>query len=50
MLNSQPLGFYPVNTGRLQRSEGDQPTAYVIGIAPLSGTDRDHSSGSHDFH
>lgn len=37
-------------TGRLQRSQGDKPTVYVTGIAPLAGTDPDHATTSHDFH
>ncbi|GAA5120305.1 error-prone DNA polymerase [Luteolibacter yonseiensis] len=36
--------------GRLQRSEGDQPTVYVTGISPLEGMDRGHAAESHDFH
>jgi error-prone DNA polymerase len=36
--------------GRLQRSEGDQPTVYVTHIEPLSGIEREHASKSHDFH
>lgn len=37
-------------TGRLQRSQGDKPTVYVTGIAPLAGTDRTQAVTSHDFH
>ncbi|MEO5716532.1 MAG: OB-fold nucleic acid binding domain-containing protein [Luteolibacter sp.] len=36
--------------GRLQRSEGDQPTVYVTGITPLTDIDREHAGRSHDFH
>ncbi len=37
-------------TGRLQRSQGDKPTVYVTGIAPLAGIGADHAAASHDFH
>jgi error-prone DNA polymerase len=36
--------------GRLQRSEGDQPTVYVTSISPLADSDREHAARSHDFH
>ncbi len=36
--------------GRLQISEGGQPTVFVTGIAALPGTDVTHATGSHDFH
>ncbi len=36
--------------GRLQISEGDQPTVFVLSLAPLPGTDPAHASESHDFH
>lgn len=36
--------------GRLQRSEGDQPTVYVTSITPLADIHPDHASKSHDFH
>ena len=36
--------------GRLQRSEGDQPTVYVTGVSSLTGIDRQHAAESHDFH
>lgn len=36
--------------GRLQRSEGDQPTVYVAGIKPLADADQAHAAKSHDFH
>ena len=36
--------------GILQRSEGDQPTVYVIHVEPLSGIEPDHATRSHDFH
>lgn len=36
--------------GRLQRSEGDQPTVFVISITPLGGAYGDHAAKSHDFH
>jgi error-prone DNA polymerase len=36
--------------GILQRSEGDQPTVFVIHIEPLPHTDPDHGVRSHDFH
>ena len=35
--------------GRLQMSEGDQPTVYTTAIHPLPGSDGDHAAGSHDF-
>lgn len=36
--------------GRLQRTEGDQPTVYVISIEPLEGAGKEHAADSHDFH
>ena len=36
--------------GILQRSEGDQPTVYVLHIDPLSGIEPEHATRSHDFH
>lgn len=36
--------------GRLQRSEGDQPTVYVTEISPLPRMDRIQAAASHDFH
>lgn len=36
--------------GRLQRSEGNQPTVYVTGITPLADVEREHAAKSHDFH
>jgi error-prone DNA polymerase len=36
--------------GILQRSEGDQPTVYVLHLEPLHGIEPDHASQSHDFH
>jgi error-prone DNA polymerase len=36
--------------GRLQRSEGDQPTVYVTEVMPLAGISREQAAGSHDFH
>jgi error-prone DNA polymerase len=36
--------------GRLQRTEGDQPTVYVTFIEPLSGISKEHAADSHDFH
>lgn len=36
--------------GILQRSEGDQPTVYVLHIEPLNGTEPEHAARSHDFH
>ncbi len=36
--------------GRLQRTEGDQPTVYVTHIGPLSGAGKEHAAESHDFH
>ena len=36
--------------GRLQRSEGDQPTIYVTDVLPLPRMDRGQASASHDFH
>ena len=36
--------------GILQRSEGDQPTVYVLHIDPLSGIEPEHAVRSHDFH
>ncbi|MES2921951.1 MAG: error-prone DNA polymerase [Verrucomicrobiota bacterium] len=37
-------------TGKLQRSQGDKPTVFVTGIAPLAGIEADHAAASHDFH
>ena len=37
-------------TGRLQRSQADKPTVYVIGVSPLAGIAADHAVASHDFH
>ncbi len=36
--------------GRLQRSEGDQPTVYTTDLQPLPGIDSALSAASHDFH
>lgn len=36
--------------GRLQRSEGDQPTVYVTEVMPLGGISREQAAESHDFH
>ena len=36
--------------GRLQRTEGDQPTVYVTFIRPLGGISKGHAADSHDFH
>jgi error-prone DNA polymerase len=36
--------------GVLQRSEGDQPTVYVLHVEPLSGIGPEHATRSHDFH
>ncbi len=36
--------------GRLQRTEGDQPTVYVTSIRPLEGVGKEHAADSHDFH
>ncbi len=36
--------------GILQRSEGDQPTVYVLHVEPLSGIEPEHATRSHDFH
>ena len=36
--------------GRLQRSEGDQPTVYVTHVEPLPGSAACHAAESHDFH
>ena len=36
--------------GRLQRTEGDQPTVYVTFIEPLGGAAKGHAASSHDFH
>ncbi|MCP5543059.1 MAG: error-prone DNA polymerase [Akkermansiaceae bacterium] len=36
--------------GRLQRSEGDQPTVYVTELEPLPGSSATHAAASHDFH
>ncbi|BCX49912.1 error-prone DNA polymerase [Haloferula helveola] len=35
--------------GRLQISEGDQPTVYTNGITPLPNIDASHAAASHDF-
>ena len=47
LINSEP---FLMAEGRLQISEGDQPTVYVLSLAPLPGTDPAHASESHDFH
>lgn len=36
--------------GRLQLTEGDQPTVYTTHIVPLAQIDPSHAAGSHDFH
>jgi error-prone DNA polymerase len=36
--------------GRVQRTEGDQPTIYVEDIQSLPGFEAQHASKSHDFH
>jgi error-prone DNA polymerase len=36
--------------GILQRSEGDQPTVYVLHVEPLPGIGPEHATRSHDFH
>jgi error-prone DNA polymerase len=36
--------------GILQRSEGDQPTVYVLHIEPLTGIEPGQAARSHDFH
>ncbi len=36
--------------GRIQISQGDQPTISVTAIRPLSGIEAGHAAGSHDFH
>ena len=36
--------------GRLQISEGGQPTVYTTHLSPLPGVTTDHATGSHDFH
>lgn len=36
--------------GRLQRTEGDQPTVYVTHIRPLNGAGKEHATESHDWH
>ena len=36
--------------GRLQISEGDQPTVYITAIEPLPGSDQTTPAPSHDFH
>ncbi len=36
--------------GRLQLTEGDQPTVYVTSVAPLGGAGKEHAADSHDFH
>jgi error-prone DNA polymerase len=36
--------------GRLQISEGGQPTVYTTTLRPLPGITSDHAAGSHDFH
>ncbi|MEM1082560.1 MAG: PHP domain-containing protein [Verrucomicrobiota bacterium] len=36
--------------GRLQISEGGQPTVYTTAIHPLPGIDPGHAARSHDFH
>ncbi len=36
--------------GRLQRTEGDQPTVYVTHLRPLNGAGKEHATPSHDWH
>ena len=36
--------------GRLQRSEGDQPTVYVLHLEPLENTHPEQAAASYDFH
>ncbi|MEP4079673.1 DNA polymerase III subunit alpha [Haloferula sp.] len=36
--------------GRLQISEGGQPTVYTTQLSALPGINTDHATGSHDFH
>ena len=36
--------------GRLQRTEGDQPTVYVTSVRPLGNVGKEHAADSHDFH
>ena len=36
--------------GRIQISEGNQPTVFVEEIRPLNGSETSHASKSHDFH
>jgi error-prone DNA polymerase len=36
--------------GRIQISEGDQPTVYVTAIRPMPNSDPATAGGSHDFH
>ena len=36
--------------GRLQISEGGQPTVYTTHLEPLPGTDPSLATASHDFH
>ena len=41
---------YLLVSGRLQRSEGDQPTVYVTHLEPLPGAELTPAPESHDFH
>lgn len=47
LINSEP---FLMAEGRLQISEGEQPTVFVLSLAPLPGADPGHASESHDFH
>ncbi|MGB6221766.1 MAG: hypothetical protein WBG04_12090, partial [Haloferula sp.] len=51
--NNQPFESLPdflLVEGRLQISEGGQPTVYTTALHPLPGIDSSHIAGSHDFH
>lgn len=47
LITSEP---FLLARGRLQRSEGDQPTVYVTDLEPLPGASSAHAASSHDFH
>jgi len=47
MISTEP---FLLVQGRLQRSEGDQPTVYATQIQPLAGTAGQAAPDSHDFH
>jgi error-prone DNA polymerase len=47
LINHEP---FLMAEGRLQISQGDQPTVFVTALHILPATDANHASESHDFH